>query len=260
MIVSATTFKLSNDVTRYETAMRAIAGIESMKLEEPHELNRALAILEQERENLKFHRSKLFLLGLNDFTFTIAVKEACPHKAAAAALIDEWRADPRAVLKLNGARALSVRLQQSTAADAAALRRVAMRFRAFAGGSGGSASAKLAPVHDPYRSGLDFWGIILVTAAWGIISGLADFASQSGSFFGNASAELVMCQLAAVAKWQHCQRDAQARRIDAKEKDRLCAICTSLMFEQAAQCLEPPLLRRSLPWGVLPTLSADAAG
>ena len=119
--------QVRSEAARYESAIRAIGDIASMRLENPDEMKKALAILDREGPNLKFQRSKLIVLGLGDSTFAASVKKAAPDKAAAETLIKEVNADPQAVLKLNGAQPLVTKLGQSTEADAATLRRVSER-------------------------------------------------------------------------------------------------------------------------------------
>jgi hypothetical protein len=121
------------EASSYERAIRAIAAIATMKLDTPDDLKQALAILEREGPNLKFHRSKLTVLCLNETTFSSAIKKRSPDKQTAEALIKELSADPKAVLKLEGAEALKTRMEQSTQTDAATLRRVAERLKEAAG-------------------------------------------------------------------------------------------------------------------------------
>ncbi len=121
--------RLRTDAARYENAIRAIGEIATMKLETPDDLKRAIAILNRERPNLRFHLSKLVVMGINDSTLSSAAKKRVSDKQAAEAFAKELDADPKAVLKLNGAAALQTRMRQSSEADAATLRRVAERLK-----------------------------------------------------------------------------------------------------------------------------------
>jgi hypothetical protein len=124
--------QVRSEASRYDGAIRAIASVASMKLENPDELKKALAILDREGSNLKFNRSKLIVLGLGDSTFANSVKKASSNKAAAEGLITEISSDPKAVFKLSGAQGLVTRIRQSAQTDAATLRRVAERLKAIA--------------------------------------------------------------------------------------------------------------------------------
>ena len=144
---------LKSDAARYDVAMRTIAGVTSMRLENPQELKAALAILNQQFTHLKLHRSKLVTFVLSDYTFTSALKEACPNQAAAEALIREWRANPNAVFKLRGAYALSWRLAESVRADAATAKHRAGVPRVLQNRQRGSYQATLLrPRLDGYRA------------------------------------------------------------------------------------------------------------
>jgi hypothetical protein len=114
MEMSAKLVSLRSDAVRYEQAMRAIDGVASMPLENPEVLKQALAIIDQEWSNLKFQASKLIAFVVNDYTFTVSLKRACPDKSTAEALFGRLSANPRAVLyELNGAQVLNMRLAQS---------------------------------------------------------------------------------------------------------------------------------------------------
>ena len=256
MIVNSIT--LRSHAVRYETAIRAIGGIASMRLDAPAQLTAALAILDREGSNLRFHRLSLIVFGINDYTFRTALKKACPDKATTQALIRDLRADPKAALKLNGAQVLKMRLLQSIEADAATLRRVAERFHQY----GRSTSRKPGPVYDPYRNVDDAFGVFLVTAALGIMSGLAGFGSIFDDVLAEYSVETVLCMLAAVKKLEQCQSRAQnSTPLDKAlvDKERLCAICYSEYLAQLAQCLRPPVVI-SFPGGVLPKFVIEPEG
>src|SRR5262245_58865647 len=103
VIYTATDLKteaqVRSEASTYEAAIKAIASITSLKLENPDELKKAIAIVNREGPNLRFSRSKLVVVGLSDSTFINAVKKRSPDKAAAEALIREVSADPKAVLR-----------------------------------------------------------------------------------------------------------------------------------------------------------------
>jgi hypothetical protein len=118
-----------SEASRYDGAIRAISGIATMTLGTGDDLKKAFAILDRERPNLKFHRSKLVVLGLNDSTYTSALKKKVPDKRAAEAFAKEVAADRKALLKLEGAESLVTRMRRSVEADAATLRRIADRLK-----------------------------------------------------------------------------------------------------------------------------------
>ena len=118
-----------SEATRYGGAIRAIAGIATMKLETRDDLKNARAILDRERPNLKFHRSKFVVMAISDSTFADAVKKMGSDKRAAEAFAKEGAADSRVVLKLDGAESLRTRIRRSAEADAAILRRAGERLK-----------------------------------------------------------------------------------------------------------------------------------
>ena len=118
-----------SEASRYENAMRAIAGIATMKLETTEDLKRAIAILDRERPNLKLIFSKLVVTGLSDSTFSNAVKKKMPDKQAAESFLKGLRSDHKAVFKLDGAESLATRMQRSAESDAAILRRTGERLK-----------------------------------------------------------------------------------------------------------------------------------
>ena len=117
------------EASRYEAAIRAISGITTMKLETESDLKAAIAILDRERPNLKFHRSKLVFLALSDSTFSSTVKKKSPDVESAQAFLKQLSADRASVLKLEGAEALKTRMERGDQADAATLRRAGDRLK-----------------------------------------------------------------------------------------------------------------------------------
>jgi hypothetical protein len=141
------------EAIRYDSAVRAMAGIVTMKLETPDDLKKAHAIVANARPSLKLFRSKFVVMSLSDPTFTDAVKKRSPNKKAAEDLIKEINADQRAVLKLNGAEALKNRIEQSIKTDAGTLRLASERLKA-AGETlkkAGQASGAQGPFRDDFK-------------------------------------------------------------------------------------------------------------
>ncbi len=121
--------QLRTEASRYDTAMRAISGISSMKLDTGDDLKKALVILNRERPNLKFFRSKFVVIGLNDTNFVNAARKRVPDKVSAEAFAKELTADPKVAFTVSGANSLKTRLAQSIAADAATLRRAGEKLK-----------------------------------------------------------------------------------------------------------------------------------
>ena len=117
------------EASRYDAAIRAISGITTMKLETEDDLKSAIAILDRERPNLRFHRSKLVSLAINDSTFSSAVKKKSPDLKAAEAFLKELSADRTLVLKLDGAEALKTRFLRSDGSEAGILKRAGERLK-----------------------------------------------------------------------------------------------------------------------------------
>ena len=82
---------------------------------------------------MRYLQSKLIVLGLSDSTFTSAIKKAATDQKSAQALIDKLAADPKGVLKFDGAEALAKRMAQSAQADAKILRNAAALLKDAAG-------------------------------------------------------------------------------------------------------------------------------
>ena len=133
-----------SEAARFDAAIRAINGISTMKLETGDDLKRAIAILDRERPNLKFHRSKLVVLVLGDSIFMNAVKKKAPDKQTAEAFAKELNANRQAIFKLDGAESLKTRIRGSVESDAATLRRAGGKLKEAAqklkkAGQGGTA-------------------------------------------------------------------------------------------------------------------------
>jgi len=118
-----------SEAARYDAAIRAIAGIGTMKLETGEDLKKAIAILKRESPNLKFQLSRFVVTALDDRTFTAAAKRKAPDKQAVEAFAKELGADPKAIFKVGGADSLKTRLSQSSQSDSALLRKVGTRLK-----------------------------------------------------------------------------------------------------------------------------------
>ncbi len=108
-----------------ESAIRAIAGVATMKLATPDDLKQALAILDRARPNLKLYSSKLILMALTDSTFTNALRKRGQDRQAAEAFLKEVNTNHSLILKLDGVESLKTRMQQVAHTDAATLQKTA---------------------------------------------------------------------------------------------------------------------------------------
>jgi hypothetical protein len=253
--------EVRSEATRYDGAMRAIAGVASMKLEKPDEMKRALATLDSKGSDLKFHRSKLIVLGLSDTSFTGAVKKASPNKEAAEALIKETTANPKAVLELNGAQSLVTRLQQSAQTEAATLRRVSERLKEAAAKIKQSSKTRVTPdvreaklisavyrgVNESYEPSLsvnplqgEVIAVLLIVVAVIIFLEIASFAIKVFESFLTKVLESIErqtaeCREAADTKRTKCVADAHNQVFPLNLVAE--AECDSEWLAQSAACL-----------------------
>jgi hypothetical protein len=121
--------QLRSEASRYDAAIRAISGIATMKLDTPEDLKKAVVILDRERPNLRFHRSKFVVIGLSDSAFVSAARKKFPNKQAAETFAKQLAADTKLALTVEGAESLKTRIRQSINSDAATLRRAADRLK-----------------------------------------------------------------------------------------------------------------------------------
>jgi hypothetical protein len=117
------------EALRFDNAIRAMAGITTMKLETPDDLKAALAIVERESGNVTLLLSKLVAMGLADSTVVAAVKKRGPTAKEAEAFFKAIIADPQKVLNLEGGSALSTRMRSVITSSAETLKRAGTRLR-----------------------------------------------------------------------------------------------------------------------------------
>jgi hypothetical protein len=121
--------QLRSEASRYDAAIRAIGGIATMKFNTPEDIKNAVVVLNRERPNLRFHRSKFVLIGISDSAFVSALRRKFPTKAAAETFGKQLTADTKLANTVDGAEALKTRIRQSIESDTATLRRAADRLR-----------------------------------------------------------------------------------------------------------------------------------
>ncbi|HSE33819.1 MAG TPA: hypothetical protein VLA93_19770 [Pyrinomonadaceae bacterium] len=118
-----------SEAKSYQAAIKAIDGINSLKVDTPDGMKQALTILENSRSSMKFFRSNLVAQGLNDSTFVAAVKKAVPNQAAAETLLQNLIKDVNNVQKIDGSGSLVSRLQSTAEADSKILLAVSERIK-----------------------------------------------------------------------------------------------------------------------------------
>lgn len=119
---------LNGDAARYTNAVSSIGSIASMRLATEDQIRAALDILDREAPNLKSLPSRLVVQAMSHPVFAAAVKRAAPNKAAAEALAKEFRANPKAALRLEGTHLLGVQLRESVEQDVATIRRIGIHL------------------------------------------------------------------------------------------------------------------------------------
>ena len=121
--------QLRSEAALYDTAIREIGRISSMKLANPDESKAAIAILKKQIPNLRFNRSKLIALGLSDSSFRSAVKSRTNDKKSSEEFAAELAKDRTAILKLNGAQSLKDGMLRAVESDASMLRKISDQLK-----------------------------------------------------------------------------------------------------------------------------------
>lgn len=238
-----------SEASRYDSAIRAIAGILTMKLETTDDLKAALNIVEQQRQNLKFYRSKLAILALSNATFSNAVKRRMSTKDAATALIASLSADRQKVSTIAGFDEAKSQIQNSAAADAAVLRRASERLKTAAEKLKGASqidrssevrlirasfnpadeNATNAPPQDPASLliavvGIGFWVVVLIAVV-----------AYGAGVVGNANTEegrdaVADCQDRADQNYSQCVSTSLFGKL----------VCAATLLAEQALCLAFP--------------------
>lgn len=121
--------QLRSEAAVYDTAIREITRISSMRLSNPEESKAALAILKKQTPNLRFSRSKLISIGLSDGAFASAINaKAGNDKKSQQQFALQLSQDRKSILQVNGAESLKANIIRSVDADAALLRRVSQQL------------------------------------------------------------------------------------------------------------------------------------
>jgi hypothetical protein len=122
--------QLKSEASLYDTAIRELGRVSSMKLASPDESKIAIAILKRQVPNLRLLRSKLIVLGLADSTFANAVRtKAGTEKKSQQEFAAELAKDQTSILKLSGADSLKNSILRTIEADTSRMRKVAEQLK-----------------------------------------------------------------------------------------------------------------------------------
>lgn len=113
----------------YDTAIREIGRISSMKLTTAKELELAVGILSKHGPNLRYNRFKMVAEGLNDSVFITAVRAKTGDSKSIEKFALELEKDPMSIFKLSGGQALGDRIRRSLEWDVSSIRRVANQLK-----------------------------------------------------------------------------------------------------------------------------------
>lgn len=256
-VKSETQFR--SEAALFTRALNAVSAIATMKLDTGDDLKKALSILDRERANLKFQRSKLVSTALDDSTLIGAVKKRATDQKSAEALIRELEADPRTVLKLEGADALRIRLQRSAEADATVLRSVAERLKAVAdkltkASQGRASTDHDFTSHDWKISKVNFWSqpappetlfvfepgtIILLIIITGVACAVIGYVAGRMSNYLDLRDDIEECQGDADRRLEACLKNSAdlPSGFPFFQKEAATALCYSEWLARHAGCL-----------------------
>ncbi len=137
--------QLRTEASLYDTAIREIGRVATMKLETIDDIKAANSIIKQHVRNLRYSRPRLAVMGFGDSTFVGAVRERTRDSKSTEAFALELAKDPNAILKLSGASFLKDRIVRSVETDIALLKKVAERLKK----ASDDIKAKIKPHHAP---------------------------------------------------------------------------------------------------------------
>lgn len=121
--------QLRSEASLYQTAINEIGRISTMSLTTVKELAVANAVVEKHVSNLRFARSKLIALGLNDSSFVSAVKAKGRDKEATVQFGTDLVKDRSSIFRVSGGQALGDRMRSSLNADVAKIRQIAAQLK-----------------------------------------------------------------------------------------------------------------------------------
>ena len=120
---------VKSEASLYDTAVREIGRIESMRLTTADEFTRVKSVLERHVPNLKFIRSKLVALALNDATLISAARARTSTTKLAEEFAVELATNSESVFKLSGGAAVRDKISRSFQTDVTMLRRVSEQLK-----------------------------------------------------------------------------------------------------------------------------------
>lgn len=124
-----TASQLRTEAESYNTALTEISRISTMRLSTVEELAQANAIVARNVSKLRYNRSKLAAIGLNDSTFTNAVRIQSSDTKSAERFALELAKDPKFIFTITGGQALADRLRRNLDTDVAKIRQIAAQLR-----------------------------------------------------------------------------------------------------------------------------------
>jgi len=117
--------QIKSEAILYDTAIREISRLANLNLTVLDNVKVARATIEKNAPNLRFNRSKLVSLAMNDSTFMGAARTKSSDPKAARDFIEAFCKDSKSILTLPGAASVASRMQSSLDADNLMLQKVA---------------------------------------------------------------------------------------------------------------------------------------
>lgn len=114
--------QVKSEASLYDTAIREIGRIESMKLTTTDEFTRVKSVLDQQVPNLRRIRSKLVALALSDTTLISAARARTNTTKLAEEFALELATNSESVFKLNGGLGVKDKISRSFETDTSMLR------------------------------------------------------------------------------------------------------------------------------------------
>jgi hypothetical protein len=121
--------QLRTEAGSYDTAIREITRVATIKLSTPDDLKAATAIVSRQGSNLRLIRSKLVIIGLSDSGFVDAGRRRTQDRKAAEAFAGQLAKDPNLVFKLSDGQTLANRMLSAVEAHRTLLRKAAEHLK-----------------------------------------------------------------------------------------------------------------------------------
>jgi hypothetical protein len=219
-----------------------------MRLDDLDQMKRATAIVERVGADLRFAGHKRLVFALDNADFMASLRQACPDRTTASALIKEARASPNRLLQLRGADTLALLLRQSIQADWLVVAEIARRLREAAQAKERPSTRRKASPHFVALEtgqifGLSgdansFIGVFWVPMVVAVIVGLLVLDGPFGTALGECVL-MLQCMKKLQKEWSACL--AKARQLPPgnrkAETDQ-----AALEAQYAADFLQMPLI------------------